>query len=458
MMHLEGSDAVVRHLRAKFQQKRKEPPNVGGWPESHPAASHGPEPGQTSAMASKGDPLQEAPRSRRDCSRPSPPHSTGQSMGQHSPHSACEIPARMVCRKKGTAPGANIHPVPAKPGGDVLNKKVEASFDPPHRKPAQQTWPPARDKGAPVVLAKGAAAAAPRLAVGSSQRTEHPALPWRKPLPHVRALGVKPGKPRRPPDVDLAKFRAAAHPGKPISPATEPPRSAQLGMARHRKVPQGRELLIQEGRSPHLEPAAPGRWKYWEGLWRGRLQSGCAASLPARFPLQDAPSGTGDEDEIYDDVEPVELARRSPGLLLPSVSQLPACPCPRGGGNASRASDRVTLLAATQRGSQVSQKMKTMTLKACKKEEKMDREFQKKFKFEGSISVLTQVMVDPAATEKRGGAKNLPLRRGEILDVIQFTNQEQILCRNSQRRYGYVPRAMMLPLDTDIYDDVEIYG
>ncbi|NWQ84080.1 PRAM protein, partial [Columbina picui] len=75
-----------------------------------------------------------------------------------------------------------------------------------------------------------------------------------------------------------------------------------------------------------------------------------------------------------------------------------------------------------------------MTLKECKKEEKADREFQKKFKFEGSINVLTQMMVDPAATEKRGGGKNLPLRRGEILDVIQFTNQEQILCRNSQRR------------------------
>lgn len=56
------------------------------------------------------------------------------------------------------------------------------------------------------------------------------------------------------------------------------------------------------------------------------------------------------------------------------------------------------------------------------------------FQFEGSISVLTQMMVDPAVTEKRGGGKNLPLRRGEILDVIQFTNQEQILCRNSQRR------------------------
>ncbi|XP_066061686.1 PML-RARA-regulated adapter molecule 1 [Chamaea fasciata] len=413
MTHLEGRDTVVRHLRAKFQQNRKEPPKVRGWPEGHPAGSHGPEPGQTPGMGSKGDPPQEPP-----CSRASPSHSTGRSLGQHSPHSACETPARTVCRKKGMSQNANFHPAPAKPGGDVLVKKVEASSDPPHRKPAQQTRPPAKDKGAPAVLVKGTAVAAPLLAVGSPQRTEHSALPWRKPLPQVQELRVKPGKPRRPPDVDLAKFRAAAHPGTSIRPATEPPRNAQLG---------------------HLQP-------------------GCAASVPARFPLQDAPSGMRDEDEIYDDIEPVGLARRSPGLLLPSVSQLPMYPCPRGGGNAGRASNRVTLLAATQREPQVSQKMKTMTLKACKKEEKMDREFQKKFKFEGTISVLTQMMVDPATTEKRGGAKNLPLRRGEILDVIQFTNQEQILCRNSQRRYGYVPQAVMLPLDTDIYDDVEIYG
>ncbi|NXP75364.1 PRAM protein, partial [Ramphastos sulfuratus] len=75
-----------------------------------------------------------------------------------------------------------------------------------------------------------------------------------------------------------------------------------------------------------------------------------------------------------------------------------------------------------------------MTPKESKKEEKVDREFQKKFKFEGSINVLTQMMVDPAVVEKRGGGKNLPVRRGEILDVIQFTNEEQLLCRNSQRR------------------------
>lgn len=256
----------MRRLQAKFQQNRKEPPKVGGWPESHPAASQGPEPGQTLAMASKGDPPQEPPWSRRVvCSRASPSHSTGQRLGQHSPHSACKTLVQTVCQKKGTVQDTSFHPAPAKPGGDVLNKKVEASSDLPCRKPAQQTWPPAKDKGAPAVVAKGAAVADALLTVGSSQRTEHPALPRRKPLLHIRALGVRPGKPQRPPDVDLAKFRAAAHPGTSICPTTEPPRRAQRGTARHMKAPQEWVLLIQEGKSLQLEPAALGRWKYWEG-------------------------------------------------------------------------------------------------------------------------------------------------------------------------------------------------
>ncbi|XP_064493570.1 PML-RARA-regulated adapter molecule 1 [Pseudopipra pipra] len=421
-MHLEGRDAVVRHLRAKFQGIRKDPPEVGGWPESHPAAPHGPEPGQTLAMGPKGKPPPEPPRSRRvDSSRASPCHSTGQSVAQHSPpHLAHEALAWMARQKKGMAQDTNFHRAPAKPGGggDVLNKEVGAGPDPPQRKPAQQTRPLAKDKGVPAVPAKGMVVAAPLVAAGSPHHTGLPALPQRKPLPPMRVLGVKPAKPWRPPVVDLAKVRAAARPGTPLHPATVPPRSAQLGP----------------------------------------LRPGCAAPAPARSPLQGAPSGAGDEDEIYDDVESVGPPRRNPGVLLPPVSRPPANPRPRGGGDAGRASHRITLLAAAQREAQVSQKTKTMTLKECKKEEKADREFQKKFKFEGSIDVLTRMMVDPAATEKRGGGRNLPLRRGEILDVIQFTNQEQILCRNSQRRYGYVPRAVMLHLDTDIYDDVEIYG
>ncbi|XP_054252013.1 PML-RARA-regulated adapter molecule 1 [Indicator indicator] len=174
----------------------------------------------------------------------------------------------------------------------------------------------------------------------------------------------------------------------------------------------------------------------------------------ARLPDGCVPPGRP-EEEIYDDVEPVGPPRAGRGFQLPSMFRPSASPCPTAGGDAGRAANRAALLAAAQREAQVSQKMKAMTLKESKKE-KLDREFQKKFKFEGSINVLTQMMVDPAAVEKRGGGKNLPLRRGEILDVIQFTNEEQILCRNSQRRYGYVPRAVMLHLDTDIYDDVEI--
>ncbi|XP_054661442.1 PML-RARA-regulated adapter molecule 1 isoform X1 [Grus americana] len=421
MTHLEGKEAVVRHLRAKLQGNRKDPSEAGGWPESRSAASPAADSGQTPVPGSKGEPPPEPPRTRRmDFSRASPSHSKGQSVGQRSPpHPVCETPEWMVQLKKGIAQDTSFHPIPAKPGGgDALNKEVGATSDPPQRNPVQRTWPLAKDKGAPVVPAKGAAVAASLDATGSLHGKGHPSLPRRKPLPHVKVLGARPAKPRRPPVVDLEKFGVVACPGMPIGPAVEPPRSAQPG---------------------YLKP-------------------GYVASAPARFPPQDAPNVTGDEDEIYDDVEPVGLVRRGQGFLLPPVSRPVAYPCPGRGGDAGRASNRVALLAAARRDTQVSQKTKPMTLKECKKEEKADREFQKKFKFEGSINVLTQMMVDPAVTEKKGGGKNLPLRRGEILDVIQFTNQEQILCRNSQRRYGYVPRAVMLHLDTDIYDDVEIYG
>ncbi|KFQ55063.1 hypothetical protein N333_00967, partial [Nestor notabilis] len=127
-------------------------------------------------------------------------------------------------------------------------------------------------KGAPAVPV-----AAPMGAVGSPHSMGHPAQPRRKPLPHIKALGARPDKPRRPPVVDLEKFGASAHPGTPIHPAMEPPRSAQLELS-NRSLP------------PHR-----------------------------------------DEDKIYDDVEPVGLIRRAQGFPLPAMCQPPANPCPRGG-------------------------------------------------------------------------------------------------------------------------------
>ncbi|XP_021233982.1 PML-RARA-regulated adapter molecule 1 [Numida meleagris] len=307
----------------------------------------------------------------------------------------------MARLKKGIAPSSGSHPTSAKPGGwnAADNKGVGATSRPPPRNPPPQKWPLLNDRTAPALSTPSADDA------GETRGSGHP--PRRKPLPHAAVLGARPAKPRRPPGVDLEKFHRAARLGEPGRTAAGP-RSAALG-------------------------------------------------YPTPFPPRDTRSAAGSEEEIYDDVESVEVLRRDQSFPPPPTARPPAYLRPRGGGGAAPAPSTVALLVAAQREAQSSRRTKPMTLKECKKEEKADREFQKKFKFEGNITVLTQMMVDPATTEKRGGGKNLPLRRGEILDVIQFTNKEQILCRNSQRRYGYVPRAAMLHLDTDIYDDVDLY-
>lgn len=259
---------MVRHLQAKLKGNRTDRPEAGGWPESRPAASPATKPGQTPVPGSKGEPPPEPLRTRRvDFRRASPSRSKGQSVVQRlPPHPGCETPGWMLRLKKGIAQDASFPPAPAKPGGgDALNKEVGDTSDPPQRNPAQQTWPLAKDKGAPAVPAKGAGVAASLGAAGSPRGTGHPALPRRKPLPHVKVMGPRPAKPRRPPVVDLEKFGVAAHPGTPSRPATEPPRSTQPGMARHRQVPQRRTTLVQEGKSPQLGSGAPGRWKYWRG-------------------------------------------------------------------------------------------------------------------------------------------------------------------------------------------------
>ncbi|KFZ48515.1 hypothetical protein N338_09762, partial [Podiceps cristatus] len=121
--------------------------------------------------------------------------------------------------------------------------------------------------------------------------TGRPGLPRRKPLPHTKVLGARPAKPRRPPVVDLKKFGAAARPGTPIHPAMVPPRSAQPAS---------------------VLPLAP------SAVTAMGLPNCC---LPC----------CRDEDEIYDDVEPVGLLERGQGFLLPPMSRPPAYPPPGGG-------------------------------------------------------------------------------------------------------------------------------
>ncbi|KAM5192398.1 FYN-binding protein 1-like [Mantella aurantiaca] len=101
---------------------------------------------------------------------------------------------------------------------------------------------------------------------------------------------------------------------------------------------------------------------------------------------------------------------------------------------------------------------KKENLKLTKTEDKELKEMRKKFKFEGEIKVLTRMMVVPSAGNKRGGGKDLPISKGEIFEVIQFTNQEKILCRNSKGKYGYVKRRYVLQLEKELSDATSTAG
>lgn len=46
--------------------------------------------------------------------------------------------------------------------------------------------------------------------------------------------------------------------------------------------------------------------------------------------------------------------------------------------------------------------------------------------------IHTRMMIDPNAKTRRGGGKYLGIRRGEILEVIEFTNKEEMLCRDTK--------------------------
>ncbi|XP_019953925.1 FYN-binding protein 1 [Paralichthys olivaceus] len=86
---------------------------------------------------------------------------------------------------------------------------------------------------------------------------------------------------------------------------------------------------------------------------------------------------------------------------------------------------------------------------------KAEKELRKRFKFEGPIRVLHIMMVDPNSIIKKPKGKHLPVSQGEVLDIIQFTNSKKALCRNGFGKYGYVSRSLLLPMEGDIYDDVD---
>ncbi|XP_046901739.1 FYN-binding protein 1 isoform X2 [Hypomesus transpacificus] len=93
--------------------------------------------------------------------------------------------------------------------------------------------------------------------------------------------------------------------------------------------------------------------------------------------------------------------------------------------------------------------------KKLKKLEKEEKEFRKKFKFDGEIMVLYQVTVTASPSTKKGGGKELQLTPGESLDVISKAVDNKLICRNNEGKFGYVQTSNIVAEDSDIYDDID---
>ncbi|XP_036874322.2 PML-RARA-regulated adapter molecule 1 isoform X3 [Manis javanica] len=294
---------------------------------------------------------------------------------------------------------------------------------------------------------------------------------------HTEFLGDLPRKPPLPGSVSESSLPTAVAGSGPrflLSPGfgARPQRS---GVLSHR---EGSRLGLRPGRPPQRRPLPPAvslgpppaKPPLPPGLWDIQSFRGDSAGATA---LRRTCSSTGihfqarqpadtllDPDEfyeLYDDVEstdgssPQSRGHRDPDSMsglppgVPSTQQRPMPP------------QDPELRKEKTPQPQPLPPADPKALKQIRKAEKAEREFRKKFKFEGDIVTLTRMMIDPNAKTRRGGGKHLGIRRGEILEVIEFTNKEEMLCRDAKGKYGYVPRTALLPLETEVYDDVDFW-
>uniref|UniRef100_A0A8C5XNP7 FYN-binding protein 1 n=1 Tax=Microcebus murinus TaxID=30608 RepID=A0A8C5XNP7_MICMU len=70
--------------------------------------------------------------------------------------------------------------------------------------------------------------------------------------------------------------------------------------------------------------------------------------------------------------------------------------------------------------------------KKLKKQEKEEKDFRKKFKYDGEIRVLYSTKVAASLTSKKWGTRDLQIKPGESLEVIQNTDDTKVLCRNEE--------------------------
>ncbi|XP_029300200.1 FYN-binding protein 1 isoform X2 [Cottoperca gobio] len=144
---------------------------------------------------------------------------------------------------------------------------------------------------------------------------------------------------------------------------------------------------------------------------------------PSQFTADGSSDQVGEIDEdIYDDVDSQNVPP------LPPTSSIPAL-----------------------KGKSKTEEMDPRKQKKFDKEEK---DFRKKFKYEGEIQVLYQVTIAPTLTNKKWSVKELPVKAGENLNVIVKAVDNKLICRNEEGKFGYVSTCHIFMDDGDIYDDI----
>ncbi|KAG8599014.1 hypothetical protein GDO81_002841, partial [Engystomops pustulosus] len=210
--------------------------------------------------------------------------------------------------------------------------------------------------------------------------SKYPRPPSTNQMPDNSKVQKDSSEPKRKPLPSLAQL------GPPPQKPTRPP-NVDIERFRSRKT-FGNKVPVSEQKSSALSSALPP-----------------PPPLPKSSP---APPPVPTESDVYDDVESCDFPPP------PIESSLTANPRPSGKSSDSK------------------------TLKRLEKEEK---EFRKKFKFTGDIRVLSSVQVVASLATKKWGSKDLPLKPGETLDVIQHSNPDTLLCKNSEGKYGYVSKS-----------------
>uniref|UniRef100_A0A8C6RF88 FYN-binding protein 2 n=1 Tax=Nannospalax galili TaxID=1026970 RepID=A0A8C6RF88_NANGA len=80
-------------------------------------------------------------------------------------------------------------------------------------------------------------------------------------------------------------------------------------------------------------------------------------------------------------------------------------------------------------------RIKKQNLEKSKKE-KEERLFRERFQYDKEIMVINRAVA--SSSNSRNGTFDLPITPGEQLEVIDTTEQNLVICRNSKGKYGYV--------------------